>query len=245
MLKRTVNGVICPLHMSVQDIKENHYKVSPGFIHEDGVLPLSELLGRTITITPTGKVHCNTCLDEYVGCAGEVCDVCCNPLLDSGNVPHVVYLSLAQSAVIGSVPVLDARERWAALGASQVLPIARTSNATISSEIIAKSGLRDIKGVSAAELLSGCSEGVSLLDFENDVRNAIDGHYDAHSCAPMYASPIHYDFLKPTEVNDSEQSLDNEVTGIFIGAIGNLLLLDCGYVDLIQLSGLEVALSLE
>ena len=65
MLKRKVNGIICPLHMSVQGVKENHYKVSPGFIHEDGVLPLSELLGRTITITPTGKVYCNICHDEY------------------------------------------------------------------------------------------------------------------------------------------------------------------------------------
>lgn len=245
MLKHTVNGVIRPAQMSVQDVAENHHKVSPSFIHDEGSLPLAELVGSSVSFAPTGKVHCSACLDDYVGRPGDICASCSNPLSQSGDVPHVVYLAVAQSVVIGIVPVLDARDHWVSLGASQILPIARVANQGIGERIVELSGIRSVGNVKAIEWLIGPSKDINLLAYENAVRDAIEGVFDSGACSPMYATPSYYESFRIEGMNSTQLSLNEEVKGVFLGTVGNLILLDCGYVDLIQLSGVEVDVTFE
>ncbi len=239
MLSHMVNGILGPLHMSVQEVKDSQYKISPNLVTEDGILPLNELLGFTLQIEKTGKFHCKECLHEYVYGIGECCDICLNPLKSDDSSPHIIYLAVSQSAFIGSVPVLDAKSHWEKMGTSQVIPVARASSQSIARDVMAKSGIRGADTVKPVEFIIGSRNDIELSKHAESVKCLIKEQYQHYECSPVASLKRYYGHLLPKNANRNRLSLNNDVEGVFIGVVGNLLLLDCGYIDLIQSSGVE------
>lgn len=239
MLSHMVNGVLGPLHMSVKEVKNSQYKISPALITENGMLPLSELVGFNLQIEQAGKFHCKECLHEYVNEVGECCDICLNPLVSDESSPHIIYLAVSQNVFIGSVPVLDAKSSWEKMGTSQIIPIARASNQSIAREVMVKSGIRSADKVKPVELIIGSRNDIDLSKYETSVKDLIKEHYKRYECSLVTSLKRHYGHLSPKNGNRTKLSLSDGVNGEFIGVVGNLLLLDCGYIDLIQLSGVE------
>lgn len=142
MITQTVNGIIGPLHILVSEFKNSQYKVSPSLKTEGDLVPLTDLLGATVSIVPTGKFYCRECLAEYVGEKGDSCDLCLNPLVSEASEPHVIYLAVSQGVFIGSTPIIGAQAYWSSLGASKVLPVAKVFNKEIADSIIKKNRLK-------------------------------------------------------------------------------------------------------
>ncbi len=239
MLSHMVNGIIGPLHMSVKEVKDSQYKISPALVTENGILPLSELVGFNLQIEQTGKFHCKECLHEYVSEIGKCCDICLNPLVSDDSSPHIIYLALSQNVFIGNVPVLDAKSSWEKMGASQVIPVARASSQSIAREVVVKSGLRTADKVKPIEYIIGARNDIDLSKYETSVKDLIKEQYNQYECSPVASLKRHYGHLLPKNANRTKLSLSDGIEGIFIGVVGDLLLLDCGYIDLIQLSGAE------
>lgn len=245
MITQTVNGIIGPLHIRVNELKNSQYSVSPSLKTEGDILPLTEFLGAEMSIVPTGKFYCQECLARYVGKKGDKCDLCLNPLAFAPSEPHVIYLAASQGVFIGSTPIIGAQFHWSSLGASKVLPVAKVLNEEIADDIIKKTGLRDKSVVKPVEFIIGPKGDVDLCKYEASIDKAVAELSLNYEYSRLTAKTRHYEHMRPSGASRNKLSLNQEVKGAFFGVVGNCLLLDCGYIDLIQSSGIEVNIKLE
>lgn len=125
------------------------------------------------------------------------------------------------------------------MGTPQVIPVARASSQSIAREIMVKSGLRSADKVKPVEFIIGSRNDIELSKYETLIKDLIKERYNKYECSPVASLKRYYGHLTPKNANRTKLSLSNGVEGVFIGVVGNLLLLDCGYIDLIQLSGTE------
>jgi hypothetical protein len=244
MITQTVNSIIGPLHILENELRNSQYKLSPNLKVEGGVLPLVDFLGAGISIVPTGKFHCHECLSGYVGAKNDICDLCLNPLAFEDSEPHVIYLAVSQGVFIGSAPIVGVQSHWSGLGASKVLPVAKVLSKEIASDIIKKTGLRDESVVKPVEFIIGPKGDIDFSRYEALIDKVVADVSLNYGYSRLVTKTRHYEHLRPSGASRNKLSLNKEVKGVFLGVVGNYLLLDCGYVDLIQCSGVEVNIKL-
>jgi len=174
-------GNIRKLHSQLDDNGNIAYSLPVG----DELLPLNDLIGKQVTLTHTGEIHCSNCAKKTKKSFSQgfcfpcmkklaACDMCimkpetCH--YDQGTcrepewgekncmIDHFVYLSNTSGLKVGITRYSQVPTRWIDQGATQALPIAKVKTRLIS-------GLVE---VALAELVADKTNWRALLKGNND-----------------------------------------------------------------------------
>ncbi|WP_192022467.1 DUF2797 domain-containing protein [Shewanella sp. WPAGA9] len=185
-------GTLSKMRTQLDEQNEVHYQLPVG----DALLELNPLIGKTLTLTHTGKILCSSCGKKtkksysqghcYV-CMSKLasCDLCimkpetCH--FDQGTcrepewaqshcfVPHFVYLSNTSGIKVGITRYTQIPTRWIDQGATQGLPIFKVSTRQLSGLVEVELAKLINDKTNWQAMLKGNADDVDLVDMANQL----------------------------------------------------------------------------
>ena len=202
----------------------------------------------------TTKAACDSCI-----MSPEKCHFDQNTCREPGwgeqycNQSHYVYLANSSGVKVGITRGTQVPTRWIDQGASQALPIVRTSNRHVSGlvETVLKQHVADktnwrnmLKGKPEALDLKAVRD--RLLDETKEEIEEITNRYGIHCLQPLlHAETVEIDYPVsnyPEKVTSFNFDKDPEVSGVLQGIKGQYLILDTGVINLRRFTGYDVDL---
>ncbi len=237
------------------------------------VISLNELLGKQISITWTGIVHCQKCGVVTKKNFGEgFCYKCfvsapeaaecilrpelCRAHLGEGrdpeweernhNQPHVVYLALSSAVKVGITRLTQVPTRWIDQGASKAIILAQTPNRYLAGMIeVALKDMYTDKTNWQRMLKNHVDESVDLSDEKWELEEQLPMDLRDYFTDDDEVVELHYPVIEyPEKVKSLKLDSQGTISGILTGIKGQYLMIDREFVFNVRShTGYEVELS--
>jgi hypothetical protein len=258
-----IRGVINKLNASLAHPIQYQLPIGGEFIS------LNPLLGHNIALEFAGQIECLACKriikKSYqqgycFPCTQTLaqCDICiikpekCHYQLGTCRepewgekhcmVPHIVYLSNTSGIKVGVTRETQVPTRWIDQGATQALPLARTTSRH-------QAGLMEIF---LSQHIADKTIWRKMLSGQNEVQDLIKKREELiliskkeNQLFPWIVEPspitLHYPVLEyPKKIQSLNLEKKNNVSGVLLGIKGQYLILDTGVINIRSVSGYKV-----
>jgi hypothetical protein len=264
------------MHAMLDENRLAQYRLPIG----DELVAINPLIGTIITLTYTGQIicrncgnktpksysqgHCFSCMRKLASCdlcilKPETCHyaqgTCREPEWGEKNcfVPHYVYLSNTSGLKVGITRYNQLPTRWIDQGATQGLPILKTSTRQVSGLIEAELAKIIPDKTNWRAMLKGNSEDIDLKAHAAKLLPQIE--YKIDELCKLYGQgaieileeeiqEIRYPVTEfPMKIISHNFDKEPVVSGHLLGIKGQYLILDTGVINLRKFTSYEISLS--